>query len=244
MEHYLLFGGGLQSHSCDANVSGRRSTGCYVASDDAQSFFDLTNHAGKFQFGTEQIEPRSGNPQLDYALAQTLARLAKTFNVLPGFAYYRDSNSPNALATPRPLLQRTDGTVLFGLSMLKLLLQRQVHPDAAVVAVCAHEFGHIVGYKTGLIRKLVPDIRQPYRAEQHADYLAGYFSGLRRRENPNYPAVVFAQTQESFGGSTRGTHGTRAERAEAVVEGFKGAFEQGLDVSAGIEQGFRFAMRR
>lgn len=227
-----------------ANVSDARSFGCYVPRSDAQSFFERTNTVQAFAFGNEDIEPRSGNRELDYALAQTLGRLSNMFQVLPGFAYYRDNDRPNALATPQPLLQRTDGTVLFGLTMLANLLQRPNHPDASIVAVCAHEFGHIVGFKTGLIERLAPQRGSPFRGEQHADYLAGYFAGVRRVETPSYPSVVFAQTQESFGGQTRGTHGTRQERAEAVVEGFKAGFERRLNVSDAIQQGFQFAMAR
>lgn len=246
-----LFGGALilswiaaASCPCQANVSGARSLGCHVPKEEAPDFFALTNSAQTFQFGTEDIEPRSGNRALDRALAQTLARLARTFNVLPGFAYYRDQSRPNALATPEPLLQRTDGTVLFGLSMLQTLLARPQHPDASIVAVCAHEFGHILGYKTGLIRQLAPNPQKPFRAEQHADYLAGFFAGLRAIEKPNFPAAVFAITQRSFGGTTRGSHGTGEERAEAVVHGFKGAYERRLSVAAGVEEGFQFAMSR
>lgn len=236
--------GGMSTCSCHANVNLSRASGCYVPREEAPDFFKLTNTAQTFAFGSEEIEPRSGNRQLDRALAQTLARLSRTFDVLPGFAYYRDSDGENALATPEPLLQRTDGTVLFGLGMLQLLLSRPEHPDASIVAVCAHEFGHIVGYKTGLINQLSPDRNDPFRAEQHADYLAGFFAGLRKIDRSSFPAVVFATTQRSFGGSTRGSHGTSEERAEAVVEGFKAAFERRVSVSEGIQQGFQFAMSR
>lgn len=229
---------------CHANVNGLRGSGCYVPPEEAPEYFRLTNTAQTFAFGTEDIEPRSGNRQLDRALAQTLARLSRTFDVLPGFAYYRDTDGKNALATPEPLLERTDGTVLFGLGMLGMLLDRPEHPDASVVAVCAHEFGHIVGYKTGLINQLDPDRNNPFRAEQHADYLAGYFAGVRKIERPEFPAVIFATTQRSFGGQTRGSHGTGEERAEAVVEGFKAAYERRASRSDAIQQGFQFAMAR
>ncbi len=221
-----------------------RTKGCHVPDEEAPHYFSLASTAQSFSFGTEPIEPRSGNSELDRALAQTLARLARTFDVLPGFAYYREESGPNALATPRPLLQRTDGTVLFGLGMLQRLLARAQHADASIVAVCAHEFGHIVGYKKGLISRLAPNPNQPFRAEQHADYLAGFFSGMRKRERPDFPAVIFAMTQRDFGGPVRGSHGTGDERAAAVVEGFKAAFERGLPATEGIEEGFRYAMSR
>ncbi len=234
---------GAGTCSCGAFVNSARDTGCHVPAAEAPAFFEKTTTAQMFQFGTEQIEPRSGNPALDRALAQTLGMLARTYEVLPAFAYYQDGASPNALATPRPLLERADGTVLFGLNMLQRLLGRPEHPDASVVAVCAHEFGHIVGYKTGLIQKLAPG-NNPFRAEQHADYLSGFFAGIRRRERPDYPSVIFAMTQRDFGGAVRGSHGTGEERAAAVVEGFKAAYERRISASEGIQQGFQFAMSR
>jgi hypothetical protein len=230
--------------SCLANVNSSRELGCYVPAEEAPEFFSRTTTAQVFQFGTEDIEPRSGNPALDRALAQTLGRLARSFDVLPAFAYYRDGNRPNALATPERLLQRADGTVLFGLSMLQMLLARPEHPDASIVAVCAHEFGHIISYKAGFIDRLAPDRRNPFRAEQYADYIAGFFAGLRTLERPDFPAVVFATTQRSFGGTIRGTHGTGEERASAVVEGYKAAYERRASPAEGIQRAFEFAMSR
>jgi hypothetical protein len=194
--------------------------------------------------GKESVETNSGNKPLDFALAQALAALAKTFSVLPGFAFYRDEDGENALATPEPLLERTDGTVLFGLAMLAHLLEEPDHPDAAIVSVCAHEFGHIVGYKTGLYDSLAPKDTSPFKAEQHADYLSGFFCGLRKLQKPDYPAVVFATSLGNLGGTTRGTHGTKKERGEAVAEGFKAAYELKLSVSDGIQSGYDFAMTR
>ena len=185
-----------------------------------------------FYSGAEQIEPRSGNSNLDRALAQSLGMLSRTFDVLPGFAYYHDDDSPNARAMTDALLNRTDGTVIFGLNMLRLLLQRPQNPDACVVAVCAHEYGHIISYKNGMINQLDPTRSQPFRAEQFADYIAGFFAGTRKRQRPSFPAVAFATTQRSFGGMTRGSHGTGAERGEAVQRGFLDAFQRRLKSSA------------
>jgi len=166
------------------------------------------------------------------------------FDVLPGFAYYNDAGQPNARATSQPLLDRTDGTVLFGLSLLSSLLARPQHGDASVVAVCAHEFGHIVSYKNGLISRLAPNPMQPFRAEQYADYIAGFFAGKRKRERPSFPAVAFATTQRSFGGPVRGSHGTGVERGQAVEQGFLDAYTKNLTPAEGMRAGFDFAMSR
>ena len=48
-------------------------------------------------------------------------------------------------------MARSDGTVLFGVRLLRKLMNdfANDNPDAAVAAVCAHEFGHIVQYQEG-----------------------------------------------------------------------------------------------
>jgi len=219
-------------------------TGCAVPHDQVQDFFSRTTSVQSFQSGGEAIEPRSGNPQLDRALAQSLGMLSRMFEVLPGFAYYRETEGPNARATSQVLLERTDGTVLFGLQFLQMLLSRPAHGDASVVAVCAHEFGHIVSYKRGLIGQLSPNPAQPFRAEQFADFMAGYFGGRRKLERPDFPAVVFATTQRDFGGQTRGSHGTSQERGSAVEAGFLSAYQQRHDINAAVQAGFQYAMSR
>lgn len=146
--------------------------------------------------------------------------------MLPGFCYYDDSDGMNAKATSDVLLERTDGTVMMGLQMLEALLSRPERPDASILAVCAHEYGHILSYKTGLIDQLRGG-GGVFRSEQFADYIAGYYAGTRKLVHPNYPAVVFATTQQSFGG---GEHGSGAQRGEAVQAGFLAGYQRRLSI--------------
>lgn len=244
----VVFGGlltiGWMTCGSPCRAQSQTPTGCFVPDDQRQYFIDRISTVNSFSSGNEQIEPRSGNSNLDRALAQSLGMLSRTFDVLPGFAYYRDDDQPNARAFTEPLLQRTDGTVLFGLGLLRTLLQRPQDPDAAVVAVCAHEYGHIVSYKNGMISRLDPSRTSPFRAEQFADYIAGFFAGARKRQRPNFPAVAFATTQRSFGGSTRGSHGTGEERGEAVQRGFLDAYQRQLSPAQGVQAGFDWTMAR
>jgi hypothetical protein len=220
--------------------------GCLVPQPQQRSYLQRSTATSVVKDGTEKLEPRSNSPALDYALAQALARMVKTFGVLPAFSYYheKDGESHNALATSEALLERVDGTVLFGLGMLGHLLDVSPQPDAAIVAVCAHEFGHIAAIKRKEIERLVPDRADPFRGEQHADFVAGFYAGLRARENKDYPALFFATTLRSLGGKTRGSHGTEAERGFAVVSGFKAAKERNLTVDEGLNEAFNFAMSR
>lgn len=231
-----VLGGTCCSHQAMAQTSG-----CWVPQGQAQPYFNrVQGRTTMFNSGREQLEPRSGNRQLDRALAQALGKMSNLFGVLPGFCYYDDGDSANALATSEQLLDRSDGTVMFGLSFLRELLSKPQHGDASVVAVCAHEYGHIVSYKYRQYDEL-KRTGGTFRVEQFADYFAGYYAGNRKLERPDFPAVVFATTQQSFGG---GSHGTGQQRGEAVQAGFLAAYQQRLTPVQARAAGLAFCMGR
>src|SRR4051812_38781144 len=66
------------------------SFGCMLSDDEAETFFSKSTAHQLVVSGDEQMIAKSGDPAFDYALAQTLSRLADTLRVLPGFAYYDD----------------------------------------------------------------------------------------------------------------------------------------------------------
>jgi hypothetical protein len=104
----ILFAGG----TCPCAAS-RDLTGCLIPTEKAKRLLASTGREQLFVTGREPVVRSSGNRDFDYALAQTLAMIAETFNVLPGFAYYDDVDDMNALATSERTLSRSDGTVLF-----------------------------------------------------------------------------------------------------------------------------------
>jgi hypothetical protein len=183
---------------------------------------------------------KSGVEGLEGALVRTLDMLSSMFGILPGFAYFHEKDEANAKATSVDLLKdRPDGTVLLGLKLLHNLLALPER-DAGVIAVCAHEFAHIVSYSNGYISQLTPTAgSSPFRAEQFADYMAGYFAGRRKFEQPDFPAAVFATTTSMYGGTT---HGNAQQRGNAVQEGFLCAFLRKLEPQAAIRRALQFAM--
>ena len=224
----------LCSHPAHADNYG----GCWIAASDAGAFDgNLQSGAGS---GKEELVSSSGVDGLEIALVQTLGMLSTMFGILPGFSYYRETGSPNARATSQDLLKnRPDGTVLLGLKLVDELLKLP-SPDAAIVAVCAHEFAHILSYSNGMIKQLMLDASaSPFRSEQFADFMAGYFAGVRKKKNPQFPAVMFAQTTGLYGG---GTHGTREQRGIAVQEGFKRGFYAEDQPVAATQRAFGYAM--
>jgi len=215
--------------------------GCCIPASLAPQYLSRATGGEVYESGNERLVSNSASRELDYALAQTLAMLCHRFEILPGFSYYQEleSDGHNALATERTLLSRSDGTVLFGLGMLGDLLGKDQYGAAAVVAVAAHEFGHIVAMKRGINDSLAPDKTNPFRAEQFADFMSGAFAGMRFHEDSTFPAVVFATTMRSFGG---GVHGTGEQRGHAVTEGFKAAIDGSSNINDLVMTGRKFSM--
>jgi predicted metalloprotease len=135
-------------------------------------------------------------------------------------------------------MARADGTIFFGLQYLKRLLARAESPDAVVAEVCGHEFAHVAQYKHRLRDVLLAGQTNSRRLELRADFLAGYFAGMRKLERRDYPAAVFAAAAHAAGDLNVGGkshHGTPDERAAAVVRGFEAAYRE--------RQPFQEAMR-
>jgi hypothetical protein len=228
-----------------ANSLTPHSSGCLLADKDVDAIYPQGAETRRYIHGDEPIIGKSGNPDFDYALAQTLAKLAYQFEVLPGFAYYDDSGSENAFATSMARLKNVDGTVLMGLSLLKRMLHFSESPEAAVTGVCAHEFGHIVQYRHRLIPIVNAGQKTNKRCELQADYFAGYFAGQRKLERPGFPAAVIAFSQYKFGDTAftdRGHHGTPEERGAAVVRGFEAAFRERITMSDAIQQSTMYVL--
>lgn len=227
----------------------KSSAGCLVKSADFQhrrlGALGANSRASTFAIGQEQfrVVASSGNRYFDRALAEALLHMSKTFDVLPTFGFISGGNVANALATPKlyspeagdaPLPSRKNGTVLFGDGMLALMQQQGTeNPVAAALAICAHEFGHIVQYNYKANDHFLIDILnegQPTvkRGELHADFLAGYYVGVAKRRNPDTPAASVARAAHSLGDwnvDERGHHGTPEERGAAVYEGYRHSFE-------------------
>jgi hypothetical protein len=243
-----IFGGLLTIVWCSAKstcaaqtATIRRTVGCMLDDDEAEHFLATSTAQQLYITGNEPTVASSGDREFDYALAQALSRIADVLQVLPEFAYYDDFDQPNALATSRRRMARTDGAVLFGQRLLKRMLAWPEQPDVAVTAVCAHEFGHILQYKRGIAA-----ILKAKRIELHADYLAGFYAGIRKLQKPDYPAAVFATSIYSGGDyniNSPAHHGTPDERAAAIVRGFEAAHRERRSLAEAIQGGINYVSR-
>jgi hypothetical protein len=228
---------------CQPLFPAPRLRGCMIPEDLAARFFASSSAHQSYQTGYEPMPGGSGDSAFDFALAQTLSKIGAALEVLPGFAYYDDGDSPNALATKSRRLERAHGTVLFGLRLLRQTRVELDYPEVAVTAVCAHEFGHILQYKYGLNETLLKGQTTVKRYELHADFLAGYFAGIRKLEKPDVPAAIFPVKLRSMGDNDFNDpqhHGTPGERAAAAVQGFKVAYQERRGVLDALRSGIQY----
>ena len=106
------------------------------------------------------------------------------------------------------------------------LRQTDIHFEASLTAVLAHETAHILqGHsadKDELAAIHVAD-REARRIELHADFFSGYYTGLLKLADVLYPAALVPLTHYDLGDNdlqNKQHHGTPQERAAAVLAGF------------------------
>lgn len=219
--------------------------GCTLEGEEAKAIFASGTLVDALS-NDQKLIRSSGDKDLDYAIGRTVDRLSKWFGVAPGFSFMEGAKSMNAYASPDNLMNRKDGTVIFGLPYLAKMLRRPEAPDAHVAAVCAHEYGHILQYKHRLKPTLLAGQKTVKRLELHADFLGGYFAGLSKRRNPNYPAAVFAVDAYMSGDhktERKSHHGTPDERASATVRGFEVAYRENHNLNDALQIGIKYVSK-
>ena len=146
------------------------------------------------------------------------------FDETPGFGFYDDSAGPNAIATTERHVRGTWGTVAFGRILFRELLSRFDDQGMAVMTTVAHEFGHIAQYRSGVMPRLDRAHHTVKYCELHADALAGYYLGVRKRENPDISLWASGRSLYEIGDfefNDPNHHGTPAERVAAAEAGFE-----------------------
>lgn len=245
----LVLGGGLAACACPCFARRRvDSPGCVLTESESEALYPsgTATASARTVSGRDTIIARSGNADFDRALAETLVKLSTALQVSPGFAYYDDSGAHNAYATRLVRLNGADGTVLFGQGFLRELMRGRESPEVAVATVCAHEFGHILQFKHNLMARVRGKDPTVKRAELQADFFAGYFSGLRKKERPSYPAAVGALTQYNVGDNhvrSPQHHGTKQERGAAFVRGYEVAYSENKPLGEAIQISINYASR-
>jgi hypothetical protein len=189
----------------------------------------LSNAAAKDAGAGEKMRRTTNNPELDRALDRALKRLADTFGIFPGFGFYDDFDGPNARALRKDLVPKTKGTVLFGDKLFDNLMDLD-GSGGAVMWTAAHEFAHIWLFYSGEMDKVRAGQKNVKRMELHADFLAGFYLGLRKKESPQVSLWTAGKDIWSSGDTQYNSpdhHGTPQERIAAAEAGFKVSFVEG-----------------
>jgi hypothetical protein len=168
----------------------------------------------------------------EFGLAAIVMELSQLLGINAVLGIYDDTRTcgGNAKAISKGFLvaanapNTVEGTVAIGTKLLGKLKEFD-NQTAAIAAVCSHEFGHLLQFKylDAEINKITLEEGSVVRAELFADFICGYYAGVRKLRQDDYPAVIQALNQFRAGGRTFGPqhHGTSQERGQAVTAGIQ-----------------------
>ena len=167
----------------------------------------------------EEPTRSSGIDGLDDFCRQEVGNLEQMFGVSPTLLFYNDSAAPNALATPEPYdPAKPDGTVLLGKTLIAELFNKYRDSGALpVVAVIAHEWGHILQFKNSFSSNWSVEY------ELSADNGAGWYLAKSRGIDTVKSSEKTLATMFSEMGSTNfnnfNFHGSPAQRRNQILSG-------------------------
>lgn len=207
---------------------------------DSEELPDYCSLQGGLTANGIDILTTSGNPDLDRSISLELTHVANSLNVLPGFGFYDDADGANAFAIDESVIPNTKGTVIFGKRLLSDELTKHSSGGLTIAGIIAHEFAHIYQYQTGFYRLLKRSQNTNKLVELHADYLAGYYLGLKRLRNSEIDIKVFLDAlylrgDTHFNSPTH--HGTPFERKHVMLEGYKIGLTNNTDIHQVAEMG-------
>jgi hypothetical protein len=183
------------------------------------------------QGNTVEVEGSTGEAILDRQLAAEAHRLVRNFGFQPGLRILYWPNADNALAVSQTIVPGTQGTVLLGRDMLfkELKENRRGWGGLAVAGIMAHEFAHIFQFFNGYEQRLANTNGTVELMELHADFMAGYHLGLKRKEGRAMDIGAFMDSIYFRGDNKeymRAHHGRPRERQRAVREGYRLGYQQ------------------
>jgi hypothetical protein len=158
----------------------------------------------------------TGVEALDEWIAIEKKLVEDFFKVKTDLHILDDSDSPNAFATEESSNTfRLDGTVYLGYKLLGSELSKK-EGFSTVRGILAHEYAHILQLK--LDCKLEGDMR-----ELHADFMAGWYVGIRSLYKDKAGVIAFAKSLYAKGDVElwdEAHHGTPKQRLKAMLGGY------------------------
>ncbi len=193
----------------------------------------------------------TGDRAIDRDLDRALGVVADLFGIYPAFGFYDPSNlqnpvgvernGMNAFASPENTdIPGTKSTVGFGWDLFRNEFYQYDNSGVSVMAIIAHEFGHVVQFNRDYFWQIQHGA--PLKTEINADFLSGYFLGMRKLA---VPSMRFQSAGECFmrNGDTSGTlrtHGDPRERLDAAEAGFRVAYVENKSLDDAVRAGLEY----
>jgi hypothetical protein len=167
----------------------------------------------------------TGSLKLDEILIKETMLMEKEFNLDVNIYAYDDGNSPNAFAISDPY------SIIIGKT---LMLDEFVNTENSnsIIAIMAHEFGHIIQYKYQLKKYNGWIGKWP---ELHADFMAGWYIGkkqyIAQQDLEKIINSFWDKGDDNY--FSKDHHGTPEERSFAFIEGY-------LNTSFNVKEAYLF----
>ena len=111
-----------------------------------------------------------------------------------------------------------------------------------IMAIVAHEFGHVFQMDRGYIDSI--RVGRPLKSEINADFLAGYFLGMRKRQIPSLrfenAGKLFIRLGSPVNDDSERTHGNAQERLDAAEAGFRTAYLENKSLNDAVRAGLEY----
>jgi hypothetical protein len=234
----------------DAQTS-RSARGCILTPRGFQAYrakgYGLATAGDIFTRGVAQRS--TGKAELDRQLSQAVKVAAATLEINPAFGFYEPEKfthaeiefpSMNAFTWPSDVadVPGTRGVVGIGLTKLRTELYGYDETGTTVMAIVAHEFGHVLQREYGYIEK-IPDLAR----ENNADFLSGYYLGTRKRRLSSMRIETaldfFKRSGRGDDGNPKRDHGDSRERPAAALAGYQVGLA-GKDINEAVRTGLTY----
>jgi hypothetical protein len=252
--HLLASGGCAICASRALSAPARIFDGCAISTTGYEQFRqqnDGTTALSSGIFARNRHWHTTGNRAIDRDLDRALSVTADLFGVNPAFGFYDPASLQNPVGLERDPwgafassegtdIPGTWGTVAFSWNLFRDEFYNRDSSGLTIMAIVAHEFGHIVQFRSGRFLQH----GYPRKSEVNADFLAGYFLGTRKK---SIPSLRFQKAGEMFARFGRGnnenpqrSHGDETERLNAAEAGFRVAYVEGRPLDQALSAGWEY----
>lgn len=232
--------GGVHGLIANAQVLAS-SEGCFLNAARADSGYQQVISRG---IARQTFFQTTGDEVFDRQLGQAIIRLASFFGEQPAFGIVDGGEHDNAFALPREGGNSEFGTVGIGRTLLNRLKDEDAS-GVSILALVAHEFGHVAQFRRDAIAVLNEGEDTVRKSELHADYLTGCYLGWLKRNEPRVRVISAGRFMESIGDkavTSKNHHGTPDERLRATEAGFASAYEDDQSFDAYFDDGKSFIL--